>query len=93
MHLDHLLTLPDAQPHKKSPSADPTSVDFVASTTYAFEIFALPDAGSLAEEWPEKNERERKWVQGWDELERHVEWGRRGALMTDAVQALKARFS
>ena len=93
MHLSHLITLADPLPHKKSPSSDPTDALFVAATTYAFEIFALPDATALADDWPEKSGRERKWVSGWAELERQVEWGRRGDLMKVAVESLKARFS
>ncbi|KAL8286186.1 hypothetical protein RQP46_004674 [Phenoliferia psychrophenolica] len=93
MHLSHLITLPDAQPHKHSPSQDPTAADFIPSTIYSFEIFALPDASALADEWPEKSERERKWVSGWDELERQTAWGRRGALMKVAVASARARFS
>ncbi|GAA6022633.1 hypothetical protein JCM11491_001143, partial [Sporobolomyces phaffii] len=43
-HLTHLLTVLDPSPHILSPTADPLSPSFVASTRYEFELFALvPD--------------------------------------------------
>jgi diphosphoinositol-polyphosphate diphosphatase len=54
----------DHKPHKKSPSEDPLQKGFVARAKYeAHEIrVAQGEPTSELVDWPEKNERERKWV-------------------------------
>jgi len=54
----------DHKPHKKSPVDDPTQDEFVARAHYrAHEIEVMQgDPQSECNEWPEKEERERKWV-------------------------------
>ncbi|ORY90125.1 NUDIX hydrolase domain-like protein [Leucosporidium creatinivorum] len=95
LHLTHLLTLPDAKPHSKSPAASPSSPSFIPSTTYSFELFAVSsssDSEALAAEWPEKDERQRRWVEGWDELEKMICWGRREEVMRKAIDEAKTRL-
>lgn len=94
LHLDHLVELPDEQPHKKSPSLTSSDPSFISSTTYSFELFSLTGSeAGLASEWPEKAERERKWVKGWEELLEAVSWGRREEVMREAVGLARARLS
>lgn len=92
MHLTHLTTLPDGKPHSKSPTADTSSPSFIPSTTYAFELFTVSSAEALAAEWPEKEERQRKWVKGWEELEKTICWGRREEVMKKAIEEAKQRL-
>lgn len=80
-HAASLGTFDDAKPHKMDSS--------VPSTTYAAELFVLDSrcepADALEVNWLEQDERERKWVQGWDELTRHVVWGRRQDVLTAVI--------
>ncbi|SCV68344.1 BQ2448_465 [Microbotryum intermedium] len=93
-HLSHLVVLPDQKPHKASPSQDPSDRAFVPSTTYSFELFSVTSHGSnvLAQDWPEKHERKRRWVQGWRELEEVLCWGRRDDVMRQALALAKAKM-
>lgn len=95
MHLTHLTLLPDAKPHAKSPSPTPASSDFIPSTTYSFELFTVSSpTDSLApeSEWLESEERDRKWVEGWEELERTICWGRREEVMRSAIGEARKRL-
>ncbi|KDE09643.1 hypothetical protein MVLG_00049 [Microbotryum lychnidis-dioicae p1A1 Lamole] len=94
IHLSHLVVLPDQKPHKASPSQDPSESGFIRSTMYSFELFSVMSMGStaLAEEWPEKHERKRRWVQGWSELEEVLCWGRRDDVMREALGLAKAKL-
>lgn len=92
LHLTHLTTLPDAKPHSKSPTADSSSPSFIPSTTYSFELFTVSSTEAIAEDWLEKNERRRKWVQGWEELEKTICWGRREEVMKQAIEEAKQRL-
>lgn len=94
LHLSQLLTLPDSRAHAKSPSTDSSSPSFVPSTVYTFELFTANDVKTcLAEEWPEKEERERKWVSGWEELVKAICWGKRETVMRSAVEEARKRLS
>ncbi|SCZ90213.1 BZ3500_MvSof-1268-A1-R1_Chr1-3g01843 [Microbotryum saponariae] len=94
IHLSHLVVLPDQKPHKASPSQDPSESGFIPSTTYSFELFSVTsmDSTVLAEEWPEKQERKRRWVQGWSELKEVLCWGRRDDVMREALGLAKAKL-
>lgn len=95
VHLTHLLELSDSAPHKLSPTTDSHSPAFVPSTIYHFELFVLTGlrADALAEDWPEKAERqERKWVQGWDAIRECTSWGKRGEIMRHGLAMAKGRM-
>lgn len=87
MHLTHLITLPDSKAHPKS-----TSAAFIPSTEYSFELFTCSSADVLEAEWLEKDERQRKWVSGWDELEKTIAWGRREETMRLALAEARKRL-
>ncbi|BGP44333.1 hypothetical protein JCM10450v2_000144 [Rhodotorula kratochvilovae] len=69
-----------------SPASHPPPAPLPA---HVAPLAAAHSAAYLAPEWPEARERHRRWVHGWDELERTVCWGRREAVMREAVE--KAR--
>ncbi|KAI5477031.1 NUDIX hydrolase domain containing protein [Pseudohyphozyma bogoriensis] len=92
-HLSHICEIPDPSPHNKSPSKDPSDSSFVPQTVYHFELFLLSGAPTLADDWPEKDERkDRKWVKGWDALEKEVDWGRRAEVMLKATRLARERM-
>lgn len=43
-------------------------------------------AAYLAPTWPESGERHRRWIHGWDDIERQVCWGRREGVMREACE-------
>ncbi|KAM0793523.1 hypothetical protein ACM66B_000961 [Microbotryomycetes sp. NB124-2] len=93
MHVDHLVKLPDSKPHKSSPSQDPSAPEFITSTIYHFELFVVQaEDEALSDEWPEKEERTRQWIDGWQKLEKACCWGRREDVMRSAIQLAKSRL-
>lgn len=92
MHLCHVITLQDLKPHPLSPSHDTANANFIPSSIYTFELFHCPSkTESLADEWPEKSERQRKWVEGWDALLEITTWGKRETIMRTAIIEARKR--
>lgn len=91
-HLAHLQTVPSTRPHPHSPSPDRASPEFIAHSSYSFELFTVPSRGVLSEHWPEESERDRKWVEGWDAVREAIRWGERGELMLAAAEVARAKL-
>ncbi|UZJ57320.1 hypothetical protein CBS101457_006640 [Exobasidium rhododendri] len=72
-----MTTITDHKPHKKSPIDDSTKEGFVARATYEAHQIRVGQGQSESEleEWPEKDERERKWVSVQEAI-RMIEWRR-----------------
>lgn len=94
MHLAHLISLPDGKAHAESPTKDSADPSFIPSTEYSFELFTVGSVDVLAskEEWLEEGERQRKWVQGWDELDKTIACGRREGTMKRAIAEARGRL-
>lgn len=83
------IEVPDPKPHKKSPSKDASSPEFVPQSVYSVHEFLVP-SGTGEATWLESHERQRTWVPFSEALAR-VAW-RRG--MGDALsQSALARSS
>jgi diphosphoinositol-polyphosphate diphosphatase len=68
-------TILDHKPHKKSPVDDPKTQGFVARAIYKSHEIKVDQDNPKSEhsDWPEKNERSRKWV-SFGEACQLIEW-------------------
>lgn len=65
-------TVLDHKPDKQSPTEDPASPLFIPRARYTAHEVEI-DANGIHDEWPEKHERERKWI-GIEEALNKISW-------------------
>jgi diphosphoinositol-polyphosphate diphosphatase len=70
-----MTTILDHKPHKKSPVEDPSEAGFVARAEYEAHEVRVGQGQSISEleDWPEQDERRRKWVSVQEALHL-IEW-------------------
>ncbi|PWN23531.1 NUDIX hydrolase [Microstroma glucosiphilum] len=73
-HEPSLTTTPDHKSHRSSPSnVSPSDPTFIPRAVYTAIEVRLEQGYEGEEQWPERHERERKWV-GFDEACELVRW-------------------